>query len=54
MATNGIATQTGDTSPVTRRRRPLFISGLGVRILIALIISWLIVLAFFATGVVSH
>lgn len=54
MATNGIAAQTQNTPPVTRRRRPIFISGLGVRLLIALVISWVIVLAFFATGVVSH
>jgi hypothetical protein len=32
----------------------VFVSGLAVRILIAFLISWLIVLAFFATGVVSH
>jgi hypothetical protein len=54
MATNGIADQTKDTTPATHRRRPLFISGLGLRLLIALVISWVIILAFFATGVVSH
>jgi hypothetical protein len=36
-----------------RRRRPSIISGLVVRIFIALILSWLIVM-FFVTVVVSH
>jgi hypothetical protein len=41
-------------SPVTERRRSLSISGLAVRIAIALVISWLIIMAFFVTGVISH
>ncbi len=39
------------TVPVSRRRFP---SGLAIRLLIAFVVSWLIVLAFFASGVVSH
>jgi hypothetical protein len=38
----------------TTRRRNFHISGLAIRLLIAFLISWLIVLAFFATGAVSH
>lgn len=48
MSTNGIG------SPVRSRRRGLFISGLALRVLIAFIISWLIVLAFFISGAVSR
>ena len=36
------------------RRFNITISGLAIRILIAFIISWLIVLVFFASGVLSH
>lgn len=50
MATHNISEQT----PLNGRRRKLFISGLVLRMLIALIISWLIVMAFFVTGVGSH
>ncbi|HEX6484206.1 MAG TPA: hypothetical protein VF043_35630 [Ktedonobacteraceae bacterium] len=48
MSMNGIS------SPVHSRRRSLIISGLALRILIAFIVSWLIVLAFFVSGAVSH
>jgi hypothetical protein len=39
---------------VPPRRFNITISGLAIRILIAFIISWLIVLVFFASGVLSH
>lgn len=52
MATNGITTQVEQTTTVTRRHFP--ISGLLLRLLIALVISWLIIMAFFVTNVVSH
>jgi hypothetical protein len=48
MSTNGVS------SPVHSRRRILIMSGLALRILIAFIVSWLIVLAFFVSGAVSH
>jgi hypothetical protein len=48
MSTNGIS------SPVQSRRRGLVISGVALRIMIAFIISWLIVLAFFISGAVSR
>ncbi len=48
MPTNGIG------APVQTRRRSLPISGLALRVLIAFIISWIIVLAFFVSGVISH
>ncbi len=51
MATNGITAQ---VSPKTSRRRNFFISNLMFRIIIALVISWLIVMAFFITNVISH
>jgi hypothetical protein len=38
----------------TPRRRYLSISSVTVRILIALVISWLIIMAFFVTGAISH
>ena len=41
------------THTVAHRRHPM-VSGLAVRILIALVISWLIVMAFFVTTVASH
>ncbi len=37
-----------------RSRLNHLFSGWAVRVLIAFIISWLLVLAFFASGVVSH
>lgn len=53
MITNEIRSQT-QTSAAAPRRRRLYISGLVLRVCIALVISWLIVMAFFVTGVVSH
>lgn len=48
MSTNGIGT------PIQARRRSLLISGLALRVLIAFIISSIIVLVFFVSGVISH
>jgi hypothetical protein len=48
MSTNGVGAQ------VQTRRRGFAISGWAVRILVAFIISWLIVLAFFISGAISH
>ena len=53
MSTNGITAQATHTTTATRRRQ-FAISGIVLRVLIALIISWLIVMAFFVTAVVSH
>ena len=39
---------------VTPRRRSISISGVTVRVMIALVISWLIIMAFFVTGAISH
>ncbi len=39
---------------VPPRRFNITISGLAIRLLIAFVISWLIILAFFALGAVSH
>jgi hypothetical protein len=52
MAMNGITTQR--STPAEARRRPPYISALALRVIIAMIISWLIVMAFFVTSVVSH
>ena len=55
MAMNGISAKIPAVKVPTRSlRHRIFVSGLALRILIAFILSWLIVLAFFATGVVSH
>jgi hypothetical protein len=53
MATQRITTPEAATGSITRRRY-FVISGMAVRILIALVISWLIVMAFFVTTVASH
>ena len=53
MATDGIKAQAATTTKVQHRFSWL-LSGFAVRLLIAFIISWLIILAFFATGVISH
>ena len=53
MATNGITTH-ASTTTIAPRRRKVIISGLVIRVLIAFIISWLIVMAFFVSGVVSR
>ena len=39
---------------VPTRRFNIGISSLAIRLLIAFIVSWLIVLVFFASGVLSH
>jgi hypothetical protein len=51
MAMNGISAKMPTVHTHSRRPR-VYISGLVVRILIAFVISWLIVFAFFAT--VAH
>jgi hypothetical protein len=38
----------------TPRRCCISISSLTVRVMIALVISWLIIMAFFVTGAISH
>jgi hypothetical protein len=53
MATNRMTTVESTTTAVNPRRHSL-VSGLAVRILIALVISWLVVMAFFVTNVASH
>jgi hypothetical protein len=43
------------TTPISKvRRKKFYVSSLMVRVLIALIISWLIVMAFFITNVASR
>lgn len=55
MPTNGITVPAPPPAPTTaRRRRRFYTSGLAVRVVIALVISWLIVMAFFVTSVASH
>lgn len=54
MVTNGIRTEASNTTTAVTPRRKFYISSIVIRVLIALIISWLIVMAFFVTGVVSH
>lgn len=43
-----------ETPIVATRRRSFPISGVALRLLIAFVISWLIVMAFFITGAVSR
>ena len=52
MATNGINAQ----SPTATggRRFSWLLSGIALRLFFAFIISWLIIMAFFVSGVVSH
>lgn len=52
MATNGINAQSPTTTG--NRRFSWLLSGIALRLIIAFIISWLIVMAFFVSGVVSH
>ena len=55
MSTNGVTTTaTRVTTSGTPRRRNIYVSSLVVRVFIALVISWLIVMAFFITNVASH
>jgi len=42
------------TTTMTRARRKIYVSSLMIRLLIALIISWLIIMAFFITNVASR
>ncbi|GAC1379193.1 MAG: hypothetical protein NVS4B7_10860 [Ktedonobacteraceae bacterium] len=55
MATNGINAHVSTTTTTRNQRRfAWLLSGLALRLLIAFIISWMIILAFFVSGVVSH
>ncbi len=54
MATNGIDVQVAPVSKTPVRQRKFQISGIAVRLLIAFVISWLIVMAFFISGAVSR
>jgi len=52
MSTNGGTTT--QVSTATPRRRNIYVSSLVIRVFIALVISWLIVMAFFISNVASH
>ncbi len=56
MSTNGVTTTTATrvSTSETPRRRNIYVSSLVIRVFIALVISWLIVMAFFITNVASH
>ncbi len=54
MSTNGVTTATRATTSESPRRRNMYVSSLVIRVFIALLISWLIVMAFFITNVASH
>jgi hypothetical protein len=47
---NGISGQ----NTTTPRRRPWYVPNLTIRILIALVIAWLVVMVFFGTSAISH
>ena len=53
MSTNGISTQVQAVTTSSRRRKFLTYS-LALRLFVAFVISWLIILGFFVTGAVSH
>jgi hypothetical protein len=53
MATNGINAQVSTTTR-GQRRFSWLVSGIALRLLIAFLISWMILLVFFVSGVVSH
>jgi hypothetical protein len=53
MATNGVHAQVSNTTRGHRRFSWLF-SGIAVRLLIAFLISLVVLLAFFASSVISH
>jgi hypothetical protein len=53
MATNRVTTPSSEATSLPRRRH-FVVSGLAVRVLIALVVSWLIIMAFFVTTVASH
>ncbi len=38
----------------TSRRNNIYVSSVVIRVIVALVISWLIVMAFFITNVASH
>lgn len=42
------------TTTISKVRRKFYVSGLMIRVLIALVISWLIIMAFFITNVASR
>ena len=42
------------TTTISKTRRKLYVSGLMIRVFIALVISWLIIMAFFITNVASR
>jgi len=48
MSTNGISTS------VQNQRRSILVSSVALRLVFAFIISWMIILAFFVSSVVSH
>lgn len=54
MATNGINARVPVPTTGNKRRFAWLLSSLTLRLLLAFIISWMIVLAFFVSGVVSH
>jgi len=42
------------STTIPQQRFNIALSGLAIRLLVAFLISWLIILAFFISGVVSH
>jgi hypothetical protein len=54
MAMNSVSPPNTSPKSATKRRPNPYISGFAVRILIALIVSWLVLMAFFVTAVASH
>ncbi len=57
MGKNAMPMNTVTTAPqvtTSAPRRTIYISGMAIRVIVALIISWLIVMAFFVTTVASH
>jgi hypothetical protein len=54
MATNEINARSSTTTTTGTRRFSWLLSGVALRLFIAFIISWLIIMAFFVSGVVSH
>ncbi|HEY4386394.1 MAG TPA: hypothetical protein VGN34_18205 [Ktedonobacteraceae bacterium] len=51
MASNSVSRKPASAA---KRRRTPYISGLVVRVLIAIVVSWLIAMIFFVTVVASH
>jgi hypothetical protein len=54
MATNGVTTPVSKPPSEAAPRHKFFVSGLVVRLLIAFVISWLIIMVFFVTTVASR